>query len=110
MRLTSLPYSLSLAVLIACACSSCSDDPKLVEKREQQRAEIARLTGDLALIDEKLKSLPPDVSADLSVAKQLAATQAAEVSGLENEVAALEARKRTLQNEFDAYQAKYPLK
>jgi chromosome segregation ATPase len=102
--------SFSILILVALACASCSDDPKLVEKREQQKAEIARLKGELALIDEKLKNLPPDVSADLAVAKQLAEKQAAEVAGLENEVADLEARKRALQSEFDAYRAKYQIK
>ncbi|MES2922915.1 MAG: hypothetical protein V4819_15275 [Verrucomicrobiota bacterium] len=102
--------SSSLAVLLALSCASCSDDPKLVEKREKQKAEISRLKGELALIDEKLQSLPPDVSADLVEAKQLAEKQATEMAGLETEVAALETRKRALQNEFDAYRAKYRVK
>ena len=102
--------SCSLALLLVLACTSCSDDPKLVEKREKQKAEISRLRGELALIEEKLKSLPPDVSADLAEAKQLAAKQSAEVTGLEAEVAALEAKKRSLQGEFEAYQAKYQVK
>jgi hypothetical protein len=46
----------------------------------------------------------------LAVAKQLAEKQAAEAAGLENEVADLEARKRALQSEFDAYRAKYQIK
>lgn len=96
-----------LAVLLTLFCASCSDDPKLVEKREQQKAEISRLKGELALIDEQLKSLPPDVSTDLAEAKQLSGKQSAEVAALETEVAALDAKKRALQKEFDAYQAKY---
>ncbi len=102
--------SYSVALLLAFSCASCSDDPKLVEKREQQKAEISRLKGELALIDEKLKSLPPDVSADLAEAKQLSEKQSAEVAGLETEVAALEAKKRSLQGEFDAYKIKYQVK
>jgi chromosome segregation ATPase len=96
--------------MLAMSCASCSDDPKLVEKREKQKAEITRLKGELALIEEKLKSLPPDVSADLAEAKQLSEKQAAEVAGLETEVAALETKKRALQGEFDAYRAKYQVK
>ena len=102
------PYC--VAFLVALACASCSDDPKLVEKREKQKAEISRLKGELALIDEKLKSLPPDVSADLADAKQLSEKQSAEVAGLETEVATLEAKKRSLQSEFDSYKVKYQIK
>lgn len=100
----------ALALLVALSCASCSDDPKLVEKREKQKAEISRLRGELALIDEKLKNLPPDVSSDLADAKQLSEKQTAEVAGLESEVAALETRKRALQDEFDAYRIKYQIK
>ena len=102
--------SFSLIVLIALSCASCGDDPKLLEKREQQKAEITRLKGELALIEEKLKNLPPDVSTDLTEAKKLSDKQTAEVAELEKEVAGLDARKRLLQSEFDAYKAKYELK
>lgn len=103
----------STLLAVAAAVSvlpSCHDDPKLVEKREQQKTEIARLRGDLALIEEKLKSLPPDVSDQLPEAKATAEKQAAEVTALEAEVATLEARKRGVQAEYDAYRIKYQLK
>jgi predicted nucleic acid-binding Zn-ribbon protein len=90
--------------------SSCGDDPKLVEKREKQRAEITRLKGELALIDEKLKNLPPDVSAELRDARQNSEKQNAEVAQLGKDVVALESKKRELQASFTAYQAKYQLK
>lgn len=99
-----------VAVLIALSCSSCGDDPKLVEQRDKQKAEITRLKGELALIDEKLKSLPPDVSSELAEAKTLSVKQTAEVEALETEVAGLEAKKRALESEFDAYQVKYQVK
>jgi predicted nucleic acid-binding Zn-ribbon protein len=102
--------SYSLALLLAVTCSSCSDDPKLVEKREKQKAEITRLKGELALITEKLKNLPPDVTDELADARALAEKQSIEVSGLETEVAGLEAKKRSLQSDFDAYQLKYVAK
>lgn len=89
---------------------SCGDDPQMVAKREQQKAEIAKLKGELALIEEKLKNLPPDVTDDLAKARELAETQQAEVTVLEKEVATLEDRKRTLQGEFDSYKLKYQLK
>jgi uncharacterized protein (DUF3084 family) len=100
----------SLAVFLCLGLASCGDKPELVEKREKQRAEIARLKGDLALVDEKLKDLPPDVSSELAEAKQLSAKQSAEVAALETEVAGLESRKQALLDEYTAYQAKYKIK
>lgn len=95
---------------IALLCPSCHDDPKLVEKREQQKAEIGRLKGELALIEEKLKNLPPDVSEQLPEAKAISEKQTAEIASLQTEVASLEARKRAMQSEFDAYRVKYQVK
>lgn len=99
-----------VAVIFALSCVSCGDDPKLVVKRDQQKAEIAKLKGELALIEEKLKNLPPDVTVQLAEARQLSAKQSAEVASLESEVAGLEARKRSLQSEFETYKNKYQLK
>ena len=101
---------LILSLFISLSGLSCSkkEDPLLLEKREQQKTEIARLKGELALLEEKLKNLPPDVTAELETATKQAEQQAAEIAKLEAETAALEARKRALQKEFDAYRAKYP--
>ncbi len=100
----------SLAVISILTLSSCRDDPKQVEKREKQKIEITRLKGEIALIEEKLKDLPPDVSSELSEAKKTYEQQNAEVERLEREAAALDARKSSLQSEFDAYRAKYQVK
>jgi hypothetical protein len=100
----------SLAILLVLALTSCGDDPVMVEKREKQRAEIIKLKGELALIDERIKIMPPDVSEELTVAKQVAAKNAAEVAELETEVAALEAKKRAVQEEFDTYRIHYQAK
>ncbi len=100
----------SITVLLALACASCGEDPKLVEQHEKQKAEIARLKGELALIEERIKNLPPDVSKELDEAGKTFASQSAELTGLETEVAALEAKKRSLEDEFKAYQAKYRVK
>ncbi len=89
---------------------SCGEDPKLIDKREKQKIEITQLKGDVALIDEKLKNLPPDVSSELAAIKQVSEKQSADVAKLEAEVASLDARKRTLQSEFDAYRVKYQMK
>jgi predicted nucleic acid-binding Zn-ribbon protein len=96
--------------IIAFSGASCGDDSKLVEKREMQKIEITRLKGELALFEEKLKNLPPDVSMDLKDARQLFEKQAAAVAGLEKEVEDLEAQKQALQSKFDAYRVKYQAK
>ena len=104
------PRFLLVSLLIGAASFSCKENPQLVEKREQQKSEIARLKGELALIEEKLKNLPPDVTAELESATKQAEQQAAEVAKLEADVADLVSRKRSLQQEFDAYRGKYQVK
>lgn len=106
----SLPRICWMPALITLFCVSCGDDPLLVEKREKQKTEIARLNGELVLMEEKLKNMPPDVSVELEEAKKRLEKQKAEVSRLDAEVSDLEARKRSLQNEFDSYRAKYQVK
>lgn len=91
-------------------CASCGEDPKLVEKHNRQQAEIARLKGEIALLEEKLKSMPPDVSQELETARKRSAEQSAAVAELEREVGELNQRKRALQSEFDSYRAKYQIK
>ena len=98
------------AAFAALACWSCGDAPELVAKREKQKAEIARLNGELALIEEKIKNMPPDVSGELEAARKKADEQTAQIQSMENEIKELQARKRTLQGEFDSYRAKYQLK
>jgi septal ring factor EnvC (AmiA/AmiB activator) len=104
------PFALTLPALVAMLCCSCGDDPKMVEKRNQQQAEITRLKGEIALIEEKLKSMPPDVGEDLEAARKRTTEQTATLADMEKEIAGLEARKRAIQTEFDSYRAKYQLK
>lgn len=99
-----------IVVFISLACFSCGDPPELVAKREQQKAEITRLTGELQIIEEKLKNIPPDVSEELEKAKGKVEEQTAVISRLEAEIKELQARKRTLQAEFVSYRAKYQIK
>lgn len=82
----------------------------MVAKSERQKAEISRLKGDLAIIEEKLKNMPPDVSGELEAARKKAEEQTVEINGLEAEIKELQSRKRALQGEFDSYRAKYQLK
>lgn len=108
MKFQFLCHSLILAAAVSSV--SCGDDPKMVEKRDQQKAEITRLKGEVALIDEKLKNLPPDVTEELNAAKKIAESQSAEVAKLEEEVAALEEKKRSIESDFQAYQLKYKVR
>ena len=89
---------------------SCGDNPKLVAVREQQKAEIAQLSGELALIEEKIRHMPQDVSDELETTRKKAEQQKAEIAQLESEIAQLEARKLSLQEEFQAYRVKYQIK
>ncbi|NJM38990.1 MAG: hypothetical protein HC845_14635 [Akkermansiaceae bacterium] len=102
------PYS--IVAILSLVFTSCGEDKTMVEKREKQKVEIARLTGELAIIDEKIKAMPADVSAEIEEARKVAEKQAAEAAGLEREIAKLEERKAALQSEYDTYKAKYQVK
>jgi chromosome segregation ATPase len=99
-----------MACAIALASTSCGDPPELVAKREQQKAEIAKLEGEIALIDEKLRTLPPDVTEELEKAKKEETQQTEEIARLEAEISDLEARKRSLDKEFLTYRVRYATK
>ena len=102
---------LSCIVLSAALLSAChKEDPELLRKNEEQKAEIKRLEGEIAVLDEKLKNAPQDRSDDLAAARQEAAGQEAEIANLEKEVSAMEARKAALETEYNQYRDKYPLK
>ena len=107
--MTMTRYSLLVSLLIPLAIAGC-DSQELVQKRDKQEVEITRLRGELKLIEEKLKSLPPDRSKELSAARKQSEEQMAEIKALETEVAELEARKLELKNEFESYRAKYVVK
>jgi septal ring factor EnvC (AmiA/AmiB activator) len=105
------PIALALiagfAVLAVPACDK--QDPKLVEKRLQQEIEIKELKGELALLNEKIKHLPEDQTAQLKEAEETLDDRNAEVKRLEGEVAKLEAQKKELEDDIAAYKKKYPV-
>jgi peptidoglycan hydrolase CwlO-like protein len=103
-------YSREILLCLIFILPSCGDDPKLVAVREQQRAEISQLSGELALIEEKIRHLPQDLSGDLEATLKKAEQQKAEIAQLESEIAQLEARKLSLQEEFQSYRVKYRTK
>ena len=64
----------TVAALVACL-HSC-DSPELVRKRDQQSIEITKLKGELAIVEEKLKDVPPDRSKELATIEEEAKIQA----------------------------------
>jgi chromosome segregation ATPase len=86
---------------------SCRENPELVRQREEQRAEIKRLGGEIALLEERLKDIPNVREEDLSKAREEVATQEREIVRLEEDISGLELRKRQLEKEFAAYKVKY---
>jgi hypothetical protein len=108
MRRPRLSYC--VAACISLLSLSCGDDPKLVAQRERQKAEISRLKGELALMQEKLRNMPPDVTEELEKTRKLVEAKGSEVARIEDEIRSLEIRRRSLEEEFNAYRAQYPLK
>lgn len=89
--------------------SSC-DSPELVRKRDQQALEITKLKGELSVVEERLKDIPPDRTEDLSVIEQEAKTQQEEITKLEGEIKDLEAKKESVEKEFQEYKRKYVIR
>jgi chromosome segregation ATPase len=99
-----------LTAVTLAALSGCGDDPEQVRKVREQRVEITRLSGELALLEEKLGNLPADKSGDLAVAKKQADDQAAEILKLEAEIVNLDAQRKALEDELASYKRKYPVR
>lgn len=90
--------------------AACGEDPELVRKRDEQRAEISKLEGQLSLLKERLGNLPPDQTVDLEKLKNESEANAEEISRLEAEIEGLEGEKVKLEKEFAAYQRKYSVR
>ncbi|MCW1884318.1 hypothetical protein OKA04_06215 [Luteolibacter flavescens] len=99
-------------VVLGCALflGSCGEDPELVRKRDEQRAEITKLDGELSLLRERLGNLPPDQTKDLEKLKAESAANVEEIARLEAEVEGLEDEKAKLEKDFAAYQRKYAVR
>jgi septal ring factor EnvC (AmiA/AmiB activator) len=103
-------WARALVLLVALGCAtSCREDPDLLRKRDAQKAEIAALQSELALVDAKLATMPEDVSGELEKVRLETVANEKEIARLEAELEALAGRKRGLQAEFDSYRAKYPV-
>lgn len=103
---TFLPRA-AAALLIAAASVSCSDDPELVRKRDEQKAEIRKLEGELAILQERMEQAPPDRSADLARLKEDAVKNKEQIEALETEIADLEKRKAAIEAQHESYRRKY---
>ena len=95
------------ALALCLAFGSCSDDPELVRQREEQKVEISKLEGELAILEEKLEQVPPDRSAEVVQLKQDAETNRTQVAELEAEIEALENQKADIEKKHEAYRSKY---
>jgi chromosome segregation ATPase len=104
--LNPLIFGLLMALLAACE----GEDAERIAERERQRAEIVRLEGEIALLEERIENAPPDRSAELAEVKEAHARIKREIGQLEAEIGELETRKRELERELAAYQRDYPLR
>jgi septal ring factor EnvC (AmiA/AmiB activator) len=102
--------SLLLVLAVASVASSCNEDEALIQKREQQLVEIAKLRGELTLIEAKLADIPPDRSQELAETRAKIEEQTAAADQLEKEIGELNARRRAIENEFDQYRRNYAIK
>ncbi len=104
--LTSLLRPAALA-LLCLSFSSCHDDPALVLKRDQQKAELVRLDGDLKILQEKINQIPPDRSSEISKLKLQSEEQQGQISTLEQEIERLQKQKADVEKQHEAYRHKY---
>jgi septal ring factor EnvC (AmiA/AmiB activator) len=104
--LSSLLRPAALA-LVCLSFSSCGDDPELVRKREEQKAEIRLLDGELKILQERISNIPPDRSAEISRLKTESESQQAQVAALEQEIESLQKQKAQIEKDHEAYRRKY---
>lgn len=100
---------LSVGAAFVVILSSC-DSPEMVRQRDEQALEITKLRGELAVIEEKLKDLPADKTADLATIEEEAKTQQEEITKLEAEIKDLEENKKSVEKEFEDYKRKYVIR
>jgi septal ring factor EnvC (AmiA/AmiB activator) len=101
---------IAAASLLCLSLSSCGDDPELVRKREEQKAEIRRLDGELKVLQEKISQIPQDKTSELSKLKQNSEIQKDEIEGLEGDIASLQAKKAEIEKAHEAYKRKYVIR
>ena len=95
------------ALALCLVFSSCGDDPELVRQREEQKVEISKLEGELAILEEKLEQVPPDRSEEVEQLKADAETNRAQIAEVEAEIETLEKKKAEIEKQHEAYRRKY---
>ncbi len=90
--------------------TGCGEDPELVRKSEQQKAEIRRLEGELQLLREKLARAPKDRSAELAEMQGEIRKEEAQIAELDTTISDLREKRRTMEQEFDKYKREYPIR
>lgn len=100
-------FRAAAASLLCVAFSSCGDDPELVNKREQQRAEIGKLEAQLSVLEERMESVPPDRSQEIADLKEESKANLGEIAALEGEIQKLEQEKAEIEKDYEAYRRKY---
>jgi chromosome segregation ATPase len=104
------PRSIRICAVLFLALSvSCGEDPELVKKRQEQKLEIARLEGELQILNEQLKGIPADRSAELTEMKKKLDDQTLQLEQLEQEIIKLEKDKRDAEQRFEDFKKKYPI-
>ncbi|WP_411827741.1 hypothetical protein [Luteolibacter sp. AS25] len=99
-------YAKIAPLIVSLGFVSC-DDPALVKKKGEQESEIARLTGELEIAEEKLKDLPEDRTEELLSATVVNKKLEAERQELLDEIEQIEMQETLLKEQFDTYKAKY---
>jgi FtsZ-binding cell division protein ZapB len=99
-----------VALALCVALSSCGDDPELVKKREQLKAETSKLNGELSILKERLESMPKDKAVDIDKLKEQAENNRTQIASLESEVEALGKEKADIEKQHQAYKRKYVVK
>ncbi len=100
------PVHILLGAITSLSLASC-EDPRLVQKHSQQEAELTKLRGEFALLEERLKTMPEDQSLKLKEARLKQQNLEAELESLDSEVVSLEEEKKKLEEDYKMYQSRY---
>lgn len=103
-------FRFAAPVMAVALCVGCGEDPELVRKSEQQKAEIRRLERELGLLQEKIARAPKDRSAELVEVRAEIGREEERIAELETGVRELEVRRKEIEKEFEEYKREYPIR
>lgn len=87
-----------------------SEDSALIQRHGEQQAEIAKLDGELSLLQARLKNIPVDQSSELNNTIEEGEKLETELSQLKANVVSLEAEHKELTEKFEDYKRKYSIR